>query len=46
MATVKIEVVAGAQTYTNTRTVTGPHLVRFISDNDYCSGWIIMVILD
>jgi hypothetical protein len=31
MATVKIEVVAGPQTTTVLRTVTGPHLVRFIT---------------
>lgn len=31
MATITIQVVAGAQTYTSTRTVSGPHLVRFIA---------------
>lgn len=30
MATIKIEVVAGAQTFTHTRTITGAHLTRFI----------------
>ena len=31
MATVTITVVAGAQTFTNTRSITGPNLVRFIA---------------
>lgn len=30
MATVTIQIVAGAQTYTNTRTITSAHLLRFI----------------
>jgi hypothetical protein len=31
MATLKLEIVAGGTTYTKTKTVTGPHLVRFIA---------------
>lgn len=31
MATLKIEIIAGAQTYTNTKTVTVAHLVRWIA---------------
>ena len=31
MATAKIEFVVGAQTSTNTRTISGPDLVRFIN---------------
>ena len=31
MATIKIEIVAGAQTVTNTKTVSNPDLVRFIA---------------
>ena len=31
MATIKIEIVAGAQTYTLTKTITGPHLTRMIA---------------
>ena len=31
MATIKIEVVAGAQSTTNTKTVSNPDLVRFIA---------------
>lgn len=31
MATITIQVAAGAQTFTHTRTVTGPHLARFIA---------------
>ena len=31
MATITIQINAGAQTYTHTKTVTGPHLVRFLA---------------
>ena len=38
MATIKIEVVAGAQTFTHTRTITAAHLVRFIDAYRTFSG--------
>lgn len=31
MATIKLEIVAGAQTFTRTRTVSAAHLTRFIA---------------